>query len=82
LGRKHYDKRDDFNFSIVNFPFVYDNIPAAPAYGAYISQMIKYSRAWLLFVSLEKPLYEVCFIRIKEQVGEKMDTVCTHRYAD
>jgi hypothetical protein len=45
LGRKHYDKRDDFNFPIVNFPFVYDNIPAAPAYGAYISQMIRYYRA-------------------------------------
>ena len=45
LGRKHYDKRDDFNLPIVNFPFVYGNIPAAPAYGAYISQMIRYFRA-------------------------------------
>jgi hypothetical protein len=45
LGRKHYDKRDDFNLPIVNFPFVYGNIPAAPAYGAYISQMIRYYRA-------------------------------------
>ena len=39
------DKRDDFNFPIVNFPFIYSNIPAAPAYGVYISQMIRYSRA-------------------------------------
>ena len=44
LGRKHYDKRDDFNFPIVNFPFVCGNIPAAHAYGEYISQMIRYSR--------------------------------------
>jgi hypothetical protein len=28
------------------------------------------------------PLYEVCLIRIKEEVGEKRSTVCTHRYAD
>jgi hypothetical protein len=35
--------RDDFNFPIVNFPFI--NIPAAPAYGVYISQLIRYSRA-------------------------------------
>jgi hypothetical protein len=35
-----------------------------------------------IFVFLEKPLYEVCFIWIKEQVGEKMGTVCTHRCAD
>ena len=26
-----YDKRDDFNFPIVNFPFICSNIPAAPA---------------------------------------------------
>ena len=42
---KLYDKRDDFNFPIVNFPFICRNIPAAPAYGVYISQMIRYSRA-------------------------------------
>jgi hypothetical protein len=32
-------------FSIVNFPFICSNIPAAPAYGSYISQLIRYSRA-------------------------------------
>jgi hypothetical protein len=40
-----YDKRDDFNFPIVNFPFICSNIPVAPAYGVYISQLIRYSRA-------------------------------------
>jgi hypothetical protein len=35
-----YDKRDDFNFSIVNFPDLYSNIPASLAYGVYISQLI------------------------------------------
>ena len=39
-----YYKRDDFNFPIVNFPFICINIPAAPAYRAYISQLIRYSR--------------------------------------
>ena len=45
LRTKHYDKRDDVNFPIVNFPFICSNIPAAPAYGVYISQMIRFSRA-------------------------------------
>ena len=40
-----YDKRDDFNFPIVNFPFICIKISTAPAYGVYISQMIRYSRA-------------------------------------
>ena len=40
-----YDKRDDFNFPIVNFPFLSSNIPSAPAYGVYVSQLIHYARA-------------------------------------
>jgi hypothetical protein len=40
-----YNKRADFNFPIVNFPFICSNILAAPAYGVYISQLIRYSRA-------------------------------------
>ena len=43
LKRKHYDKRDDFSFSIVNFPFISSNIPASPAYGVSISQLMYYS---------------------------------------
>jgi hypothetical protein len=37
-----YDISDDFNFPIVNFPFICCNIPAAPAYGVYISELIRY----------------------------------------
>jgi hypothetical protein len=44
LRNELYDKRDDFNFPIVNSPFICSNIPAAPAYGVYISQLIGYSR--------------------------------------
>ena len=42
---KLYDKRDDFNFVIVNFSFIFSSIPAAPTYGVEISQLIQYSRA-------------------------------------
>jgi hypothetical protein len=47
LRTKLYDKRDDFNFPIANFPFICSNIRAAPAYGVhvYISQLIRYSKA-------------------------------------
>ena len=45
LRTKLNDKTDDFNFHIVNFPFICSNIPAVPAYGVYISQLIRYSRA-------------------------------------
>jgi len=42
---KLYDKCDDFTFPVVNFPFICSNIAAPPAYGVYISQLIRYSRA-------------------------------------
>ena len=36
LNTKLYDKRDYFDFPIVNLPFLSCNIPNAPAYGVYI----------------------------------------------
>jgi hypothetical protein len=45
LSTKIYDKRDDFNFKIINFPNMCSNIPASPAYVVYISQFIRYARA-------------------------------------
>ena len=41
LYTKLYDKRDDFNFHIVNFTFLSSNVPSGPS---YISQLIKYAR--------------------------------------
>ena len=32
--------RDDFNFKVVNFPFLCSNIPSGPGYGVYIFQLI------------------------------------------
>ena len=42
-----YDKRDDFNFSIVNFTFLSSNIPPASAYDVNVSQQGRCSRAFL-----------------------------------
>ena len=36
---KMYDKRDDFNFDIVNFPFLDGDVPRSAPYGVYISQL-------------------------------------------
>ena len=44
LSTRLYDKRDDFDFHIVNFPFLSRNIPSGPSYGVYISQLIRYAR--------------------------------------
>jgi hypothetical protein len=45
LNTKIYDKWDDFNLKIINFPNMCSNIPASPVNGVYISQLIRYARA-------------------------------------
>ena len=53
LYTKLYDKRDDFDFHIVNFPFLSSNIPSSPSYGVYISQLIRYARCCSYYDDLE-----------------------------
>ena len=44
VSSKIYDKRDDFDFHILNFPFLDGDIPRRPSYGVYISQLIRFAR--------------------------------------
>ena len=44
MSSKIYDKRDDFKFEIVNFPFLDGDVPHSPSYGVYISQLIRLAR--------------------------------------
>ena len=44
VSSKIDDKQDDFNFEIVNFPFLDGDIPPSPSYGVYISQLIRFVR--------------------------------------
>ena len=39
-----YDKCHDFDFDIVNFPFLDGDAPRRPSYGVYISQLIRFAR--------------------------------------
>jgi hypothetical protein len=49
-----YDKRDDFDFAIVSFPFLCSNIPLSPAYSVYISRLIRYARASFVYEDFSK----------------------------
>ena len=44
VSSKLYDKLGDFDFDIVNFPFLDGNVPRRPSYGVYISQLIRFAR--------------------------------------
>src|SRR5579862_267271 len=44
LDYKIYDKRDNFNFPIINFPHLDGNIPKGHSYGVFTSQLVRYAR--------------------------------------
>ena len=46
---KSFDKRKNFNFPIVKYPNLNGNIPINPAYGVYISQLIRFCDINMLF---------------------------------
>ena len=39
-----FDKRDDFDFNIVNFPFLDGDVPRSTSCGVYISQLTRFAR--------------------------------------
>ena len=45
VSTKIFDKRDDFDFDIVNFSFLDGDVPRRTSYGVYISQLITFARA-------------------------------------
>ena len=45
VSTKIYDKHDDFDFEIVNFPFLDGDVPRSTSYGVSISQLICFTSA-------------------------------------
>ena len=45
VSTKIYDRRDDFDFEVVNFPFLDGDVPRSTFNGVYISQLIHFARA-------------------------------------
>ena len=44
VSSKIYDKRDDFDFEIVNFPFLGGDVPRSSSYGVYIMPLFRFAR--------------------------------------
>ena len=45
VSSKIYDKQDDFDFDIVNFPFLDGDVPSRTSYVMNISQLIRFARS-------------------------------------
>ena len=55
VSSKIYDKWDDFNFEIVNFPFLDGDVPSSPSYDVYSSQLIRFTRVCSNVDDFNKP---------------------------
>ena len=79
-GRKFktsvYDKRDAFKFHIVNFPFLDSNIPTKPAYGIYISQLVRIGRICDEYEDFRERR-RILTTRLLKQ-GYKYDQLCSY----
>ena len=53
------DKRDNINFKIVNFPFLNSNISTNPAYGVYMSQLVRIGRIYCDYSSFVQRHYMI-----------------------
>ena len=43
VSSKVYEKRDDFNFVIVNFPFLDGEVPLSPFYGLHLRNLLTHT---------------------------------------
>ena len=66
-----YDKRDDFSFKIVNFPYMDSCIPKKSALGVFYSQLIRYARINSSFQAF-KDKSKCLFDRLSKQ-GYKLE---------
>ena len=57
VSSKIYDERDDFNFEIVNFPFLDGDVPRSPSYGVNISQLIPFAICVLMLIASTTETY-------------------------
>ena len=55
VSTKIYDKRDDFDFKTVNFPFLDGDVPRSTSYGVYSSQRIRFARVSSYMTNFNTP---------------------------
>ena len=87
---KIYDKRDDFDFNIVNFSFLDGDVPRSASYDVYICQLIRFARVSshiddintrnkVLTVKLLKQEYRYQKLRFQNFIGGIFDIVSKYK---
>ena len=72
---KLYDKRNDYDFDVINFPYLDGNIPKGQSYGIFISQLIRYARISTSFSNFISD----CKNLVTKLVGQYFDVAALHK---
>ena len=60
LSFKMYNKIDDFNFEVINFPFPESNIHSNITYWAFFSQLLRYARICSNYIDFKNRCKILC----------------------
>ena len=80
---RSYDKRNDFPFDVINYPYKNSNIPTNPAYGVFTSQLVRLSRINYTANDFQKDVVKLVKKFVKQgfdsrKLREKYLTYCTN----
>ena len=73
-----YDKRKDFNFDIVNFPFLCGNVPKKQSYGVFVSQIIRFSRVCMKY----QCFVDECRVLVRKLLKQGYKKIIMKTYCD
>ena len=76
---KLFDKRKDFNFDVINYPFLPSNVPKNASYGVFISQLIRLCQVNSNIHGLKRSFKELCQKFLK-QGFEKCKLINRYEY--
>ena len=54
-----YDKRKDFPFDVISYPFLDGNVPTALSYGVFMSQLVRFAEVNSSFNGLKRDVSEL-----------------------
>ena len=77
-----YDKRDMFDFPVVNFPILSGNIPLCSSYGVFVGELVRYARACTYFMDFEKRTLSLVTKLLKQFYTKKRLTRTWHKFCD
>ena len=77
---KLFDKRTEFNFNVINYPYTCGNVPNAPTHGIFVSQLIRFCNMNSIFknyVTDCKNIYtKLVNQRFDKSLRQKFDDFC------